>query len=96
MGSDYKEHKTNTISMTISKTPKLSIVMPFFNQKDMVADMIESILANDFQDWELIAVDDGSEKNALKAYEYMEKIQESDLFHAPFRPKEHKHAEISV
>ncbi len=67
MGSDYKEHKTNTISMTISKTPKLSIVMPFFNQKDMVADMIESILANDFQDWELIAVDDGSEKECIES-----------------------------
>ena len=43
------------------KSPTLSIVMPFFNQKDMVEHMIDSILANDYHDWELIAIDDGSE-----------------------------------
>lgn len=38
----------------------LSIVMPVFNCRDLVAEMIDSILVNDFSDWELLAVDDGS------------------------------------
>jgi glycosyltransferase involved in cell wall biosynthesis len=46
------------------KKPMLSIVMPFFNHEDMVAEMIDSIVANDFSDWELLAVDDGSTKEA--------------------------------
>lgn len=40
--------------------PTLSIVMPFFNHEELVAEMIDSIRANDYQDWELLAIDDGS------------------------------------
>ena len=56
-------------------TPRLSIVMPFFNQKDMVAEMIDSILANDYQDWELLAVDDGSEPETTH---FLQKRYEKD------------------
>ena len=50
---DNKEH--------LSLPPRLSIVMPFFNHEELVAEMVDSILANDYQDWELLAVDDGSD-----------------------------------
>ncbi len=50
----------------MEKSPKLSIVMPFFNQKELVAEMIDSILANDYQDWELLAVDDGSTAETIE------------------------------
>lgn len=40
----------------------LSIVIPVFNNTNFVRIMIESILANDFDDWELLAVDDGSDE----------------------------------
>lgn len=56
----------------MKKSPILTIVMPFYNKKELVAEMIDSILANDFQEWELLAVDDGSEESALlrlKQYE---------------------------
>lgn len=49
----------------------LSIIMPVFNHTDDVALMIDSIVANDFQQWELIIVDDGSDLptlNMLKRY----------------------------
>ena len=46
-------------------TPVLSIVMPCFNHSDLMSEMIDSILANDFNDWELLAVDDGSEYDHL-------------------------------
>lgn len=41
--------------------PRLSIVMPVYNHKAEVREMVESILANTFTDYELIAVDDGSD-----------------------------------
>ena len=39
----------------------LSIVMPVFNHADYVIEMLRSIQTNTFQDWEVIAVDDGSD-----------------------------------
>lgn len=52
------------------KDPTLSIIMPFYNNKELVAEMIDSILANNFQDWELLAIDDGSSQDTL---EYLSK-----------------------
>jgi glycosyltransferase involved in cell wall biosynthesis len=40
--------------------PKVSIVTPFLNGDDYMAEAVESVLAQDFKDWELILVDDGS------------------------------------
>lgn len=43
----------------------LSIIMPVFNHPDDVALMIDCILANDFSQWEMILVDDGSDPSTL-------------------------------
>ena len=40
--------------------PKISIIMPVYNARLTVGRMIDSIIAQTFEDWELIAVDDGS------------------------------------
>lgn len=50
----------------MEKSPKLTIVMPFFNNPTLVVEMMESIVENDFQDWELLAVDDGSTEQSLE------------------------------
>lgn len=47
----------------------LSIVMPVFNHPNELKQMIDSILANSYPDWELIAVDDGSEQDTLNLLE---------------------------
>lgn len=47
----------------------LSIIMPVFNHRDDVATMIDSIRANNFQSWELLAIDDGSEEDTLQLLE---------------------------
>lgn len=58
---------------------RLTIVMPFFNQEELVATMIDSIVANDYQDWELLAIDDGSEpavhESLSRRYEQDERIR---------------------
>ena len=40
----------------------LSIVMPVFNHTEDLKTMLDSILDNFYQDWELLAVDDGSDE----------------------------------
>lgn len=44
----------------------LSIILPIFNHADLVIEMIQSIQQNSFSDWELIAIDDGSEESNFK------------------------------
>lgn len=43
--------------------------MPVFNHPDELKTMLDSILANTYQDWELIAVDDGSDEDTLSVLE---------------------------
>jgi glycosyltransferase involved in cell wall biosynthesis len=40
--------------------PRVSVLMTVYNAEAFLAESIDSILAQTFQDWELIAVDDGS------------------------------------
>ncbi|MBA2773012.1 MAG: glycosyltransferase family 2 protein, partial [Nocardioidaceae bacterium] len=41
-------------------TPRLSVVVPVYNVEPYVAECLDSILGQDFQDFEVIVVDDGS------------------------------------
>lgn len=47
----------------------LSIVMPVFNHPEELRPMLNSILASTYQDWELLAIDDGSEQETLSVLE---------------------------
>ena len=46
--------------MFLDSTPELSIIVPVFNKVLFVEDCIKSILAQEFTDFEIILVDDGS------------------------------------
>lgn len=41
-------------------TPRVNIIMPVYNGVRFIAQAINSVLAQDFQDWELMVVNDGS------------------------------------
>ena len=44
--------------------PKVSIIMPVYGVEDYVGAAIDSLLKQTLQDWELLAVDDGSKDNS--------------------------------
>ena len=53
------------------KKPLVSVVIPTYNRGWIVKEAIDSVLEQDFHDYELIVVDDGSVDNTptiLKAY----------------------------
>ena len=74
--------------MAENKAPRLSIVMPVFNHREQVRVMIDSIIANTYDDWELLAVDDGSEDDTVQLLaDYERKDQRIRLIKRQRMPK---------
>lgn len=52
----------------------VSIIIPFFNREDFLGEAVESVLAQTYENWELLLVDDGSiDKSFEIAEEFTEK-----------------------
>jgi len=47
----------------VESSPRVSVVIPTYNMAVFLAEAIESILRQSFQDFEVIVVDDGSTDN---------------------------------
>ena len=58
--------------------PRVSINIITYNRADFIVEAIESVLAQNFTDWELIIVDDGSTDNTEKV---IEKYLSDDRIH---------------
>lgn len=54
------------IGRVVSSAPFISVILPVFNAEQFVGQAIESILQQTFDDFELIAIDDGSTDHSLK------------------------------
>lgn len=52
-----------------NNAPILSVIMPVYNSEDYLEEAIESILLQDFTDFELIIIDDGSTDKSLDIIE---------------------------
>lgn len=59
---------------TASSRPLVSVIIPFYNREEFLGEAVESVLAQTFDDWELILVDDGSDDGSARiAREYSER-----------------------
>jgi len=47
-------------------TPLLSVILPVYNAEKFLLDALESISAQTFQNWEMLAINDGSTDNSLE------------------------------
>lgn len=49
-------------------SPKVSVVIPTYNRRQMLRDAVESVLSQRYRDYELIVVDDGSEDGSVEEF----------------------------
>ena len=62
--------------------PKISIIVPVYNVERYLRRCVDSIVAQSFQDWELLLIDDGSSDNSgMICDEYAEKEDRIKVFH---------------
>lgn len=62
--------------------PQISIIVPVYNAEKYLTQCIDSILAQDFTDFELLLIDDGSkDKSGLICDEYAQKDKRIRVFH---------------
>lgn len=51
---------------TNNQTPLISVILPVYNGEKTIQLCVDSMLAQDFKDFELVIVDDGSKDNSLE------------------------------
>ena len=62
---------------TVGKYPLISIIIPLYNKQDCVKRTLDSVLEQDYTDYEIVVVDDGSTDDSVSVVEslHSEKIK---------------------
>jgi glycosyltransferase involved in cell wall biosynthesis len=69
-------HEVVNSSMSRSSGPLVSVIMPFLNAERFIREAIESVLAQTYDNWELLLVDDGStDRSSDIAKDYARRFQ---------------------
>lgn len=55
-----------TNEQAVKSSPKISVLIPVYNSERYLAECLDSILAQDFHDFEILIADDGSTDNSLE------------------------------
>ena len=58
---------------------KVSVIVPVYNSCEYIGTTLDSIINQDFEDFEVIVIDDGSSDNSLEIIE--EKLSKSNISH---------------
>ena len=67
-----------------TRTPSISVIVPSFNYADFLKETLESILNQSYQDFEIIAVDDGSNDSSMNILkQYQQKSSKIKIFTHP-------------
>ncbi|WP_339865435.1 glycosyltransferase family A protein [uncultured Algoriphagus sp.] len=60
---------------------KVSVIIPSYNYADFLPECLESVLAQTWQDWEVLIIDDGSTDNTKKVAEKYQKKDSRIIYH---------------
>lgn len=53
-------------NISIENKPLVSIIMPTYNRENIIQNAIDSVLNQNYENWELLVIDDGSSDNTLE------------------------------
>ncbi|MBZ9787847.1 glycosyltransferase family 2 protein [Psychroflexus sp. CAK57W] len=71
----------------LSQSKLISIIIPTYNRAHLISETLDSVLAQTYQNWECIIVDDGSSDNTDEVVDvYLRKDSRFKYYH---RPEEH-------
>ncbi len=57
---------------------KISVLMPTYNDADTISETLDSLICQDYPNWELIIIDDGSKDNTKEVIEKYKKKKDKD------------------
>lgn len=74
----------------MTKQPLISIIIPCYNHENYVQECIQSIIEQDYQNIELIIIDDGSKDNSVQKIKEMQALCEQRFVRFEFRHRPNK------
>lgn len=80
----------------MNQTPLVSVVIPCYNHAQFVQETIQSVIDQDYENIELIIIDDGSKDNSVEVIEKMKPACEARFKRFEFRHRSNKGLSITL